>query len=170
MANFLLIRHERSFLNINGSEGQLSWYPEYDLDIGEPLDKGVPAGIDGRRDASGIYFRRYEDGLVLVNPTNSALAFALSPGDPHLLATPFGGGGILADGTVAHPMGWTYELEGSSITLQPWSAAILVPEPGAIGCGVAAAAMLMRRRRQPSRKQTAEIPPAVHTGCAPALA
>ena len=170
LANFLLIRHERSFLNINGSEGQLSWYPEYDLEIGQPLDKSVPASIDGRRDARGIYFRRYEDGLVLVNPTNSALAFALSPGDPHLLATPFGGGGILADGTVAHPMGWTYQLEGSSITLQPWSAAILVPEPGAIGCAVAAAAMLMRRRRQPSRKQTAEIPPAVHTGCAPALA
>jgi hypothetical protein len=148
LANFLLLRHEKSFLNINGSEGQLSWYPEYDLDIGEPLDKTVPANIDGRRHASGIYFRRYEEGLVLVNPTNSALSFPLLPGDPHLLATPFGGGGILADGTLAHPMGWTYDLEGSSITLQPWTAAILVPEPAGIGWMVAAAAVLMRRRRQ----------------------
>jgi len=147
LANFLLIRHERSFLNINGSEGQLSWYPEYDLDIGEPLDKTVPANIDGRRFSSGIYFRRYQEGLVLVNPTSAALSFPLSASDPHLLATPFGGGAILGDGTIAHPMGWTYDLEGSSITLQPWTAAILVPEPSSAGCLVAVTLLLMRRRK-----------------------
>jgi hypothetical protein len=150
LANFLLLRHHKSFLNINGSEGQLSWYPEYDLMIGEPLDKSVPASIDGRRDASGIYFRRYEKGLVLVNPTNAILSFQLGASDPHLLATPFGGGGILPDGTVAHAMGWNYDLQGSSITLQPWTAAILVPEPAATGWAVAAVAMLIRRRRSSS--------------------
>jgi hypothetical protein len=146
LANYLLLRHDRSFLNLNGSEGQLSWYPEYELAIGEPVDKTVPANIDGRRHAGGVYFRRYEGGLVLVNPTGAALTFPLSADDPHLLATPYGGGRILADGTVAHPLGWTYELQGSSITLQPWTAAVLVPEPATLGWA-AAAVLLLRRRR-----------------------
>jgi len=147
LAHYLLLRHDRSFLNSNGSEGQLSWYPEYELDIGEPLDKNTPANIDGRRHAGGVYFRRYEGGLVLVNPTDSPLTFPLSATDPHWLATPYGGGRVLPDGTVSRAMGWTYDLQGSSITLQPWTAAILVPEPATLAW-VAAGALLMRRRRR----------------------
>ena len=128
LANFLLLRHDRSFLNIEGAGSEIKWLPEYDLQVGAPLDRAAPASIDALRDASGIYERRYEQGLVLVNPTGSALTLTLSATGPHTLATPYGGGDIRSDGTWSSPGGFTHRWLGSSVTLAAWSGIVLTSD------------------------------------------
>jgi hypothetical protein len=44
---------------------QETWFPEYDYDL------GAPTGAD-TLDSNGVYRRRFERGLVLVNPTSQA--------------------------------------------------------------------------------------------------
>ncbi len=78
-SNFLLTKHDRSFLNMLGASTQMHWWPEYDLDLGEPVNTTVPNDISELRDASGNYARDYEEGLVLVNPTNTTRIFKLNP-------------------------------------------------------------------------------------------
>jgi hypothetical protein len=43
-----------------------TWFPEYDLELGKPEGNRV-------RDGSGVHRRRFENGLVLVNPTDAAV-------------------------------------------------------------------------------------------------
>lgn len=149
LANFLLLRHEKSFLDLLGvGASTLHWLPEYDLNIGAPLSLTAPLGIDDLKDSGGTYFRRYENGLVLVNPTDAALTFTLAPGDPHELLTPFGGGDVGSDGNPPAG-GFTYTLEGSTVTLAPWSGAVLVPvpEPATMAFLVLGLAGLIARRK-----------------------
>ena len=151
LSNFLLLKHSKSYINMfSGADGQLYWWPEYDLDLGQELDTTVPEHVDDLKDpASGIYVRRYQRGLVLVNATDQVRTFTLDPGDPNLLVEPWGGGAIGGDGQMVRPAGLDYFPQGGSITLGAWSGAILVPEPMTLGLlGVAGLALLRRRRRR----------------------
>ena len=65
-ATMLLAANGNSAFALHGDYTNETWFPEYDLEIGEP---------DGRRsrDRSGLHRRRFTDGLVLVNPTTGPL-------------------------------------------------------------------------------------------------
>lgn len=69
LANYLLAKGDRSYLALlpeqNGA-GVLLEFPELYLKIGRPL--GVMAARDG------VYFRRFERALALVNPSSTASA------------------------------------------------------------------------------------------------
>ena len=147
MSNFLLLKHDKSFINMfpGGHElaGQLHWWPEYELELGPPVESATPGGIgfDGDigslRDAGGIYSRSFERGLVLVNPSSETRTFLLD--DDYRLVEPFGGGLVGPDGQ-APDGGLTLTPVGAGqfITLGPQSGTILltIPEPSAGVLGV----------------------------------
>ncbi len=53
--------------------GQLWWLREYDCDLGEPL-----AAYEVDQFGKGTYARRFAGGLVIVNPTESAISVSVA--------------------------------------------------------------------------------------------
>jgi hypothetical protein len=48
--------------------GELEWWPEFDIDIGDPVDAPVTVPLTG-----GVYMREYTKGVILCNPTDAAV-------------------------------------------------------------------------------------------------
>lgn len=116
LASYLLIRGSHTYVNF-GEGIQVSWFPEYDLQLGAPVD---PPGL--RQDQGG-FVRRFANGLVVVNPGDSTLTYRLP--SPMQLQTPHGGGAVPPGGVV--PASWGIdETTVTSVTLQPQHAAILL--------------------------------------------
>ncbi len=97
IGTYFLIRNGTSYIMFGN---ELSWYPEYELDLGgyqsEPpsdLEALRVAGAGG--EAGGLYLRTYERGMVLVNSSNQALSYSLSA--PMKRAVWSGGGVIDAN-------------------------------------------------------------------------
>jgi Hypothetical glycosyl hydrolase family 15 len=65
-ATLLLAANGSSHFALHSDYTRELWFPEYDLDIGEP--KGREA-----RERSGVHRRRFTNGLVLVNPTTASV-------------------------------------------------------------------------------------------------
>ena len=129
LSNFLLLKHNRSYINMLAAgyniNGNLHWWPEYDLKLGAPAADAVPESIDELKSPAGVYYRRFEQGLVIVNPSDTQRAIALGEGRQYLLITPWGGG--LIDGRGGVPKGGLKGLPlAGSVTVEPWSGAILV--------------------------------------------
>jgi hypothetical protein len=122
LASYLLTKGIHSFINLDiGIEAQ--WFPEYGIDLGSAAGP-LPASINALRTGSGLYLRRFRNGLVLVNPGTTARAYAATAG--LRLIEPYGGGALPADASTS---GWglrTRALSGP-LTLGPDSAAVLVP-------------------------------------------
>lgn len=116
LGSYLLIRGAHTYVNF-GEGIQVSWFPEYGLDLGAAVD---PPGL--RRD-QGAYVRRFADGLVVVNPGDTTVHYALAA--PMRLVTPQGGGAVPDDGVL--PSSWRLQTATvSSVALQPQQAAILL--------------------------------------------
>lgn len=149
LANFLLLKHNKSYINMfSSADTQLYWWPEYDLDLGAQEDTTVPGDVSALLDGSGIYVRRYEKGLVLVNPTGAARTYFFAPGEPNELVEPWGGGAINTSGNMVRPAGLNLIPQGGSIMLPGWSSAILVPEPGSVTLIALGGLALLRRKRR----------------------
>lgn len=122
LASYLLTKGIHSFINLDvGIEAQ--WFPEYGIDLG-PAAGPLPANINALRTESGLYLRRFANGLVLVNPSATARTYAATAG--LRLIEPHGGGALPADASTS---GWglrTLPITGP-LTLGPDSAAVLVP-------------------------------------------
>jgi hypothetical protein len=58
------------------------WFDEYDAPLGSAVDAPPTAPT-----ASGIWMRRYSNGVVLVNPTNVTASIDLGNGYKHLKGT-----------------------------------------------------------------------------------
>ncbi len=69
ICNFLLLKTTTSYVNLCPDHTQLSWLPEYNLELGPPR-VAVPLLFDIH---PGIYARQYERGIVLVNPGSTRL-------------------------------------------------------------------------------------------------
>jgi putative glycosyl hydrolase-like family 15 (GHL15) protein len=116
LASYLLVKGNRTYVNFGEGVG-VSWFPEYDVDLGAPLD---PPGL--RRD-QGAFVRRYANGLVVVNPGDSTVRYVLP--QPMRLVTPAGGGAVPDSGIL--PAAWTLrETAVSSLTLGPRRGAVLL--------------------------------------------
>jgi hypothetical protein len=127
IANFLLLKNHKSFYFYAYSM-DVYWWPEYEIDLGafvtpptQNLADLVVAGSDS------LYQRRYENGLVLVNPGESPQLYTLE-GD-HYRVT-FSGGGYVAENTkpamtLAHSI-----LVNGTVSVAPHTVLILWKEPG----------------------------------------
>jgi len=116
LGSYLLIKGAHTYVNF-GEGIRVSWFPEYDLDLGAPVD---PPGL--RQDQSA-FVRRFANGLVVVNPSDSPVSYTLPA--PMRLETPSGGGPVPDDGVV--PSSWgMHETTVTTITLPPRHAAVLL--------------------------------------------
>lgn len=116
LASYLLVKGAHTYVNF-GEGIQVSWFPEYDLDLGAAVD---PPGL---RQDQGAFVRRYANGLVVVNPGDGTVRYAL-PATMRLV-TPAGGGAVPDSGVV--PPGWTLDEQPvASVTLGPHRAAVLL--------------------------------------------
>lgn len=116
LASYLLIKGAHTYVNF-GEGIQVSWFPEYDVDLGPAVD---PPGL---LQDQGAFVRRYANGLVVVNPGGGTVRYSL-PG-PMRLVTPSGGGAVPASGEL--PASWTLgETTVTSLTLGPRRGAVLL--------------------------------------------
>lgn len=122
LASYLLVKGLYSYLNMEiGMEPE--WFPEYSINLGAYLGSQLN-NIDELYDTSWqVYIRDYDNGIVLVNPSNSVRNINL--GETYYLATPQGGGFIPIDGQI--PSSWKVNYTAvSTIMLPAVSAAILI--------------------------------------------
>lgn len=123
LGSYLLIKGNRTYLNLETSE-EPEWWPEYDIEIGSPL-QGPVADIDDLA-TGGIYRRDFTGGFVLVNPAEDGPVIVMNLGGPFMRVTAAGGGPVPENGLPAGAL--TYQVM-SSISLPPASAAVLLQMP-----------------------------------------
>lgn len=69
----------------NSAIDVLEWFPEFDLDLGEPIDAPPLAPYSqGPTDTRGCYVREYQKGFVFVNPTAVDVTGLYVPGGRNL--------------------------------------------------------------------------------------
>lgn len=134
LTNYLLLKRDRSYLNIlMDGVPQIHWWPEYDIDIGAPSSWTPITNIDQLIDsASGIHKRDFEDGIALVNATSTSRTITINDGREYRLVQTSGGGEVNSDGILYNPSTVSYLPFDGSITLDPWSGAVLKEVVGKI--------------------------------------
>jgi Ca2+-binding RTX toxin-like protein len=124
LGSYLLVKGDRSYLTFEGGY-EPEWWPEYDVPVGAPIETAATiADLDP--DGDGVYVRRFDDGMVLVNPTSpwdgSAVTRTVDLGGAFAMVITSGGGPLppsgVPEGTIA------YETV-TSVTLPPYSAAVV---------------------------------------------
>jgi chitodextrinase len=121
IANFLLLKNQKSFFYYAG-DMEVAWYPEYGIDLGAyaaaPTQDLDDLLVDG---TSSLYAREYENGLVLVNPGDTAQSITLN-GTYYRYA--FSGGGLFLTSMPA--MSLTRELPVSGTISVPAHEAMIL--------------------------------------------
>lgn len=75
VGNYFLLKSQTSYFYY-AYASQPFWWAEYDIDIGEFV-RMPPHDLADLRHASGVYVREYTQGLVLVNPSDTARSYPL---------------------------------------------------------------------------------------------
>ena len=129
LGSYLLIKAKHTYINLFVQDkatveaqggGLPEWLPEYEIDLGAPIDP-LPETIDAYLHPTwNMYVRRYANGLVVVNP--AATACTASFGSTYRRVHPVGGGVVGADG---HPPGSLDSTAVRTVTLGSHRAAIL---------------------------------------------
>ena len=121
LGSYLLVKGNHTYLNLEYST-EPEWFPEYEIPIGTPVGS-IPSSIGSLWHSDwGVYTRAYSNGLVLVNPSDSARDIAFQK--TYYQAFSYGGGVVPADGDVS---GWFVDyVPVTSISLGPNQAAILL--------------------------------------------
>jgi hypothetical protein len=133
VGTYLLIKGTRTFLNMAGgsSDTGFFYYPEYTVKLGSPVAP-PPAQIGTLMNASGVYERDFENGMVLVNGSASAMSASLPAGKTLYQVTPAGGGGVNAadldamGNLAADFMSLSTSAVSGTIMIPAWSGAILL--------------------------------------------
>jgi len=125
LGSYLLIKGSRTYLNIEISDIP-EWWPEYDVPIGAPAES---AGSDIARlydAANGVYRRRFDNGMLLVNPTNpwdgTGVTRSVRLGATYYQALTQGGGEVPESGI---PEGSVSYQAVTQVTLPPYTAVVL---------------------------------------------
>jgi hypothetical protein len=126
LGSYLLVKGGRTYLNIE-LDLPPEWWPEYDIAIAAPIES-AGGDIANLYDAANqVYRRDFDNGFVLVNPTNpwdgTGYTATVNLGGVYYLAVTSGGGEVPADGT--RPGSVSYS-PVASVTLPPYSAAVLL--------------------------------------------
>ncbi len=138
IGTYFLIRNGTSYYTLGLDD--VSWYPEYEIDIGGYVDE-PPSDIEKLRVAGkggssgGLYLRKYVSGLVLVNSSSSALGYTLPSAMKQAV---FSGGGTV-DGQANMPtysIDYTKDVPAGKLSVPARSAIILRDPAGAPPPGV----------------------------------
>ena len=116
LASYLLIQGTHTYVNF-GEGIEVSWFPEYDVDLGTAVD---PPAL---RQDQGAFVRRFANGLVVVNPSDGTVRYAL--GATYRRVVPHGGGAVPDSGQEPTAWGLT-ETPVTAVTLGPRRAALLL--------------------------------------------
>ncbi len=120
VASALLVSNENVILSMADLDRDeattILYYPEYDLDLGAPLG-GYTVN------EQGLFLRRFEKGLVLVNP-NPAETLIFAPDGDYRRVVPVGGGIVPPDGAWEGSL--AYESVGDEIEMPPVSGIVLM--------------------------------------------
>ena len=121
LASYLLIKGSHTYINIDmGYEPE--YFPEYDIDLGLATESAGSDIANLYVDAWQVYRRRFENGMVLVNPSGTSRTVDL--GGTYYQATPAGGGLIPADADISS---WRVDYSAvTSVILEPYSGAVLL--------------------------------------------
>jgi len=120
LACYLLLKGRYTYINYFARK-VLSWYPEYEVNLGKPL-KPVP-DMDDLARGRNLFQRQYARGEVWVNAGNKARS--VEPGGLAWRVVPEGGGPVPGDGK---PAGNLRFEPVRKIELGPWSGAVLLYE------------------------------------------
>lgn len=125
LGSYLLVKGDRTYLTFEGGD-EPEWWPEYDVPIDAPGETATSVG-DLDRDGDGIYTRRYENGMVLVNPTSpwdgTGVTRTVQLGGAFALVRTSGGGALPPSGVPEGSL--TFETV-TSVTLPPATAAVVL--------------------------------------------
>jgi Trk K+ transport system NAD-binding subunit len=126
LGSYLMAKGPRSYLCLElGAEPE--WFPEYELDLGAATD-ALPAAVDEYEVAAGLYRRRFERGVVLVNPTGAPIDVAVADvaGAGSWDRATFAGGGALPED--ADTSGWRIDraAAGAAVTVPAHDAVLLL--------------------------------------------
>jgi hypothetical protein len=133
VGTYLLLRNGTSYLMIGN--GDLTWWPEYELDLGwyqgepptdlEQLRVGGQGGAQG-----GLYARAYSNGVVLVNASAGALGYMVPSAMKRALWS--GGGKVDANGVqVAQTLDYSQDVPAGMLSVPARSAIVLRSPAGA---------------------------------------
>jgi hypothetical protein len=122
LGSYLLIKASHTYLNIDwGMDPER--FPEYGLDLGSAVTP-LPASIGALKMPGGAYVRRYQKGLVAVNPGQVNVSRTLPTGTWRLTG-PVGGGIVPVNGNVS---AWRLNTAPApaKISLPPRSAVVVL--------------------------------------------
>jgi hypothetical protein len=125
LGSYLLVKGDRTYLTFEGGY-EPEWWPEYDVPIGAPTETATTiADLDPEGD--DVFVRHFDDGMVLVNPTNpwdgSGVTRTVELGGAFALARTSGGGPLPPSGV---PEGTVTSEIVTSVTLPPYTAAVVL--------------------------------------------
>jgi len=118
VASYLLVENENTIFTASdyAYDTLLQYYPEFEIDIGN-------SSIELHVNSDTLFYREFENGLVLVNPTTTeSKTYNLSHG--YYKIVPYGGGFVSQDGLCEGGLSYENVSEGI-IELPPISAVIL---------------------------------------------
>jgi hypothetical protein len=102
IGTYMLVRNGTSYIMFGN--GDLTWYPDYEIDLGGYVDE-PPTDLEALRVAGtggssgGLYERKYVAGAVVVNSSAAALSYDVTSA---MKRAAWSGGGVIAnDGTLA---------------------------------------------------------------------
>lgn len=125
VGSYLLVKGSRSYVNIDSGYDP-EWWPEYDIPIGTPSES-AGGNLDRLRQRTGLYSRRFSNGVVYVNATSpwdgSATTHTVQLGQTYYLAQTSGGGTVDESGRKPGEVSYRQVEE---IELAPYSAAVLL--------------------------------------------
>jgi len=126
LGSYLLIKGRHTYVNLDTEGLSVQWQPEYGINLGPPVDP-PPADISAYWHPHwNVYVRRYQNGIVLVNP-NSKATGKISLGQTLYRVVPSGGGIVPADG--AAPGSLSYHAVSSISVCSDCAAILLYSEP-----------------------------------------
>ena len=119
LGSYLLVANQNVILNMNDlnfdPSGMLLYYPEYEVDLGKPLGS---YGVE-----NNIYQREFEEGLVLVNPSENQ-SYSYNLDQEYNKVVPRGGGQVPEDGQWKGQL--DYQATSGNINLLPASGIVLI--------------------------------------------
>jgi len=121
LGNYLLVKGNHTYLDYFAA-GPLEWYPEWQLALGNPVTTAT-VNVDDLLQ-SGVYRREFQNGIVLVNPSQSSVDVAL--GVTFKRVVPQGGGSVPPDVAPNGQVGTLSTTDVSTIVVAPTSAEILL--------------------------------------------
>lgn len=93
LGTYMLLKDNYTYLNMLGPWGlEPQWWPEYHHNIGPAIDDWVD--ISELQDSGGCYVRNFENGIIIVNPSDETRCFTTTKMYSH---TMYGAGGLLPE-------------------------------------------------------------------------